>query len=430
MFGDARPQIGCLLLPSETAGDLWKDRSAYLTSIWPVIEDINQRSPTHSRILPEMVGILPPGTEIPVATKMTILRPACYKKFAAEIDSLYSGFENGNGQTKRVIEEQEEMEIFLKQTIMSALGVGRKGDTLNADTDLFAYGVDSLQATRVRNVIQKSVELNGRKLGQNIVFENQTVRALAQYLLGLIAGSDQSKSTAQQHQVMLDMVDKWSSRLITNREPFVTSATPANGEVVVLTGATGSLGAHILDCLVRCPAVRKVICLSRAKSHEDSLRRVQASLRERMRPAVDEAKLVSFAADVNKENLGLTPAEYELLRSEACVVVHNAWPVNFVLSTESFDEHVGGAVNLLNLTLKSPYQKAPPFYFSSSVGTRQGRFEATVTEDFSDSPETAGSMGYARSKWVVEKLLQRAGTATDATVGVLRIGQLVGDTEK
>jgi hypothetical protein len=418
------------LLPSETAGDLWKDRKKYLDSVWPVIEDINQRSPTHSRILPEMVGILPPGTEIPVATKMTILRPACYKKFAAVIDSLYSAFENGNGQAKRVVEEQGEMEIFLKQTITTALGSGRKGDGLNADTDLFAYGVDSLQATRVRNVIQKSIELNGRTLGQNVVYEHPSITALARYLLGLISGSDESKSTTQQYQVMQNMVEKWSSRFVTDRGPFVTSATPADGQIVVLTGATGSLGAHILDCLVRCPAVRKVICLSRAKSHEDSLRRVQASLGERMRPVIDEDKVISFAADVNKEDLGLGPDEYELLRSEATAVIHNAWPVNFVLSTESFDEHVGGALNLLNLTLKSPHKQAPAFYFSSSVGTRQGRFEETVTEDFSDSPETAGSMGYARSKWVVEKLLQRAGKTTEATVGVLRIGQLVGDTEK
>lgn len=430
MFGDARPQIGCLLLPSETAGDLWKDRKAYLDQVWPVIEDINQRSPTHSRILPEMVGILPRGTEIPVATKMTILRPACYKKFATEIDSLYSAFENGNGQAKRVIEEREEMERFLKQTITTALGSGRKGDGLDVDTDLFAYGVDSLQATRVRNVIQKSIELNDRTLGQNVVYEHPSIRALAQYLLGLISGSDESKSTAQQYQIMQNMVDKWSSRLVTDRGPFVKSATPVEGEVVVLTGATGSLGAHILDCLARCPTVRKVFCLSRAKSHEDSLQRVQGSLRERRRPAVKEDKLVSFAADVNKEDLGLAPSEYELLRSEGSIFLHNAWPVNFSLSTESFDEHVGGATNLLNLTLKSPRRQAPAFYFSSSVGTRQGRFEETVTEDFSDSPETAASMGYARSKWVVEKLLQRAGKTTEATVGVLRIGQLVGDTEK
>jgi aryl carrier-like protein len=418
------------LLPSDTAGDLWKDRKTFLDRVWPVIDDINGRSPTHSRILPEMVGILPPGTEIPVATKMTILRPACYKKFAAEIDALYSGFENGTGQAKRVLGDQEEMQIFLRDTITNVLG--NKGEDLESNTDLFAYGVDSLQATRIRNVIQKSIELNGRTLGQNVVYEHPSIKALSTYLLELMSGMDQDKSTAKQHQVMLDMVDKWSSRLVEDRSVYksVDVASSAGGEVVLLTGATGSLGAHILDCLIRSPSVHKVICLSRAKSHDDSLYRVQTSLRERMRPATCLDKLVSFAADVNKADLGLSSAEYEMLRTEVTTIIHNAWPVNFVLSTESFDEHVGGAVNLLNLALKSPKDKTPAFYFSSSVGTRQGRYEESVSEDFPDSPETAGPMGYARSKWVVEKVLERAGKTTEATVAVLRIGQLVGDTEK
>jgi thioester reductase-like protein len=35
-------------------------------------------------------------------------------------------------------------------------------------------------------------------------------------------------------------------------------------------------------------------------------------------------------------------------------------------------------------------------------------------------------MGYGQSKWVVEKTLERAALEKNARVGVLRIGQLVG----
>jgi hypothetical protein len=68
-----------------------------MEKIWPVVEQANAEAPTHSRILPEMIEILPwvpvllfetyhlfcnsHGTEIPIATKMSILRPACYAKF-------------------------------------------------------------------------------------------------------------------------------------------------------------------------------------------------------------------------------------------------------------------------------------------------------------------------------------------------------------
>lgn len=104
--------------------------------------------------------------------------------------------------------------------------------------------------------------------------------------------------------------------------------------------------------------------------------------------------------------------------------------MNFVLGIDSFDEHVGGALNLINLCLRSPKANKPGFFFSSSVGTRQGTPDPVCTEDFSTSPATASPMGYARSKWVVEKLCERAAKETPVKVGVLRIGQLVGDTER
>ena len=79
VFGAGRPQTGVLLLPSDLAKDLPRDE--YIKAVWPVIESANAVAPSHSRILPEMVEVLPYGTHVPVATKMSILRPACYAAF-------------------------------------------------------------------------------------------------------------------------------------------------------------------------------------------------------------------------------------------------------------------------------------------------------------------------------------------------------------
>ncbi|OCF58832.1 L-aminoadipate-semialdehyde dehydrogenase [Kwoniella mangroviensis CBS 10435] len=435
VFGDAQPQTGALILPSEQGKDLAKDKKAYIDAIWPVVSEANASAPTHSRILPEMIDILPYGTEIPVATKMSILRPACYKKFGDIINAIYERFEHGTGQPKKDISNKPEMEAFLTETILTALGE-KASAGLTPTTDLFAYGVDSLQATRVRNVITKSLELGENvNLGQNIVYEHPSVSALADYLLSIKSGQDASNSPEVAHKTMLEMVDRYASQLYkgdtSSTGPADAQINGHSGEVIVLTGATGSLGAHILDQLVRRPEVAKVICLSRAKSHEDSLKRVQDSLSQRLRKLSPEAqsKIISFASDVNKADLGLAPEQYELLRLQSTAVIHNAWPVNFVLSINSFDEHIGGAVNLLNLTLKSPKKIKPAFFFSSSVGTVQGRPDSIVNENFSDSPVTAGGMGYGRSKWVVEKIMERASKETEGRVGVLRIGQLAGDKE-
>jgi NAD(P)-dependent dehydrogenase (short-subunit alcohol dehydrogenase family) len=431
VFGDGKPQTGALILPSEAGEELSKDTKAYIEAIWPVIAEANAAAPTHSRILPEMVEVLPYGTDIPVATKLSILRPACYKKFASIINAVYDRFEKGTGAPKRDINNQAEMEEFLKDTILTALGE-KAAPGLNSDTDLFAFGVDSLQATRVRNVISKTLELGNISLGQNIVYEQASISQLARYLLDIKAGTtgEDVGSPEAAHKLMLSLVDKWASQLVKADEGD-NDVSAGNGEVVVLTGATGSLGAHILDQLTRRADVSQVICLSRAKNHKDSLARVFDSLQQRQRKLSPEAmaKVVSYAADVNQPDLGLDKEQYESLRTQSTAIIHNAWPVNFVLSLASFDQHIGGAVNLLNLALSSPKKVKPSFFFSSSVGTVQGRPDPVAKEDFPDSPATAGGMGYGRSKWVVEKILERAGRETKARVGVLRIGQLAGDTE-
>lgn len=400
---------------------------------------------------------------------MSILRPACYKKFAPIIDDIYERFErggNGPGQPKAQVETQDEMEAFLAQTIGDVLGPsttitsvsgGGRGE-LEPDTDLFAYGVDSLQATRVRNVINKGLELGEHHvtLGQNIVYEHPSIRQLAAYLLGLKAsggdiaetpGQGNSKQEGEEpahEKLMWDLVNKFSSQVLSPAAAATTAkdgdkkerSNETGGETVVLTGATGSLGAHILDQLTRRPSIARVICLSRASSDAESLERLQASLQQRQRTLAPEAwsKILSFAADVNNTNrLGLTAETYETIRASATAIVHNAWPVNFNLSLPSFEPHIGGAVNLINLAQSSERAVTPTVFFSSSVSTVQGGkvFEAkTCPEDFMTEAGTAAGMGYGRSKWCVEKILEKAAKEKQARVGVFRIGQLVGDTEK
>lgn len=416
VFGDGRPQVGCLLLPSEAAGDLWRDRKAYVDAVWPVIEAANAIAPSHSRILPEMIEVLPADTHVPVATKMSILRPACYKVFAERINKVYERFEGAAG-SKRRVETLEEMEEVVDNAIRSTIGSGRSA-SLTRTTDLFSHGVDSLQATRIRNTIVKSVEMVGT-LGQNVVYEYPSVQKLASHVMDVSRGETGAQDVEVAHKQMLDMVERWAKEL----KPIATPRPRTNSAaVVVLTGATGSLGAHILHQLAANPDVSEVVCLSRAKSHDESLSRVKESLAKRCLPDDALTKVTSLAADVNHPNLGLTDQELSDLRSRTTLVIHNAWPVNFVLGLESYEPHVGGAVNLLNLARTT----GASFYFSSSVATRQGRAEpgGLVDERVGDSPATAAATGYGRSKWVVEKLLERAATQ----VGILRIGQLVGDT--
>ncbi|KAK7690571.1 hypothetical protein QCA50_005669 [Cerrena zonata] len=423
VFGAGKPQTGCLILPSELAKDL--SPAELMEKVWPVIEQANADAPTHSRLLPEMVEFLPYGTEVPVATKMSILRPACYAKFKDIIERIYQRFEHDGEDVEKLCLSKPELVEYIFKVITKTLGPVKSAD-LTQTVDLFAFGVDSLQGTRIRNQIQKELELGGRILGQNVVYEHPSIEKLSDYILSLQSGNIEA-SSSQHEAKMLSLLDKWTAKLQSHTPAANAPAKPAEGRVVVLTGATGSLGAHILHQLVSSPLVRKVICLSRAQSHEGSLARIEESMKIRCLP-FETSKIVSYASNANSTLLGLTEAEYEAIRAEVTDVIHNGWPVNFVLTIESYDEHIGGVVNLMNLCLSSPYSTPAMFFFSSSISSRQGSPDDTCTEDFAETPSTAAGTGYAQSKWVVEKICQNAGKRVGLPVGVLRIGQMTGDS--
>jgi hypothetical protein len=235
VFGDARPQIGALILPSDQAGDIASDKKKYIDAIWSVIEEANARSPSHSRLVRDMIDILPMDTDIPVATKLSILRPACYKKFAPLINDIYQRYESGNGVAKRKIDDQKEMEAFLTEAILEAIGKDSSASALGPTVDLFEFGVDSLQATRVRNTISKSLDLgvedNNKILGQNIVYEHPSIRQLAEYVLELSKGEQESEQgNDRTHKEMIRMVDNFSDSVLTRN---TAKSTKTDQQVVV-----------------------------------------------------------------------------------------------------------------------------------------------------------------------------------------------------
>jgi hypothetical protein len=58
------------------------------------------------------------------------------------------------------------MKTFIRETLESVLGKATASE-LSDHSDLFTAGVDSLAASRIRNVCAVRLELGSRTLGQN-----------------------------------------------------------------------------------------------------------------------------------------------------------------------------------------------------------------------------------------------------------------------
>ena len=205
-------------------------------------------------------------------------------------------------------------------------------------------------------------------------------------------------------------------------------------DVEILTGATGILGAHILDQLRANPSVSKIYCLTRAADATAAQARVDKALAFRKKEALHPGgKVVCLIAKLGDRRLGLSEQTYSTLTNDATVVIHAAWAVNFSMRLRSFvKDHISGLRNLFDLIMQSPHPVPPRFVFCSSIASVLGpATKFPIEETFSQDPMSASPLGYSRSKWVAEAICEEANLQTRlrGRVCVARIGQLCGDIE-
>ena len=92
-------------------------------------------------------------------------------------ESIYARFDQTDVEVEKKTLPREELEVYIFVTIAKALGPSRSAK-LDRKVDLFAFGVDSLQATRIRNSLQKELELGTHSLGQTGKKERSTSRGM------------------------------------------------------------------------------------------------------------------------------------------------------------------------------------------------------------------------------------------------------------
>lgn len=193
VFGAGRPCVGILIVPAAGLAHLTADEAR--EAVWPVVERAQQKTAeAYARITKEMVCILPADCPCPRTDKGSVIRAAFYKAFAAEIDAAYDAADAGSGDVKT--RSPSELREFLREAL--ALVTGKKAGEGEAgdDTDFFVMGLDSLQALQLRSQILRSVDLGGKSLGQNVVFDFPSIKKLCAHLLEVAGGHQAAKRDA------------------------------------------------------------------------------------------------------------------------------------------------------------------------------------------------------------------------------------------
>ena len=177
----------------------------FLDAVWPSIEDANSRAESFSQITKDMVIILPSNVEYPKTDKGSIIRAQVNEKFADHIDEMYYRLEGDQEGDLQL--DLTGIESFLKNTYKDVVGI-----TLDSfDTDLYNAGVDSLQAIQMRRVIQSTLDLSGKRLSSNIIYEHGNFENLAKYLFSLSPGGHDLSGNEDKTLLMKGLIQKYSS---------------------------------------------------------------------------------------------------------------------------------------------------------------------------------------------------------------------------
>jgi aryl carrier-like protein len=182
IFGAGRPYLGLLVVPSETTKG--KSREEILDLIWPTIEASNRTAEAYAHISRNMIALLPADTAYPRTDKGSIIRQAFYRDFAKQIEETYDAVETGSGNLQAL--DLGELKAFLAAAIEKA--ISKKTVAVKDDTDLFALGLDSLNAIQLRSEILRNIDVGGKAVGQNVVFDYPSVEKLSAHLLSLRTG--------------------------------------------------------------------------------------------------------------------------------------------------------------------------------------------------------------------------------------------------
>ncbi|MFJ4622340.1 amino acid adenylation domain-containing protein [Streptomyces sp. NPDC088812] len=281
--------------------------------------------------------------------------------------------------------------------------LGRDAATIGPDDDFFRLGGESLLGARLMLRLREEC---GVRLGLDAVYGAPTVAGLAK-LVDAGAGATPGATADARHPAATTSTVA-EPRLAEDIVPAPAAPTAAGPAHVLLTGATGFLGAYVLRELLR-RTDATVHCLVRARDDGHARRRLlEAADRYGVRDAVDGVRTAAVAGDLARPGLGLGPARYDALAGQVDAVYHCGASVNLALPyAELAAVNVSGTEEVLRLAAR---HRAVPVHHVSTVGVFSGpRLLGRAVSAEEPLPPVDGLRhGYAQSKWAAESLVHQA----------------------
>ncbi len=311
---------------------------------------------------------------------------------------------------------QEFLQSLLVEKLANALQL--PAAKIDRQQNMLDFGVDSLIAAEISNSFHSQY---GLELSTMDFFQGVSITRMAARLLEKIApefdsmGEDSEETAAAllskektmlseqeaaqiQRDIALDPAIRPMGKILPRIDP----------EVVLLTGATGFLGAHLLHDLARFTQAR-IYCLVRAQNGAEARERLDRNLAKYFDSFRTTERIIPLAGDLAEPLLGLSGEEFARIAAELDTIYHNGASVNHLYPYERLRAaNVSSAKEILKLAATIRPKRI--HYISSLIAAAGRDTHKSFLEQFvgPNLPEILQGYGYGQTKWVSEKLLVEA----------------------
>ncbi|KAH7408173.1 lovastatin nonaketide synthase [Phaeosphaeria sp. MPI-PUGE-AT-0046c] len=285
----------------------------------------------------------------------------------------------------------------------AVLGEPAESVIIEPGTDFFTIGGSSLLLLQLQHAIKEKM---GATIDLVHMYHSSTLRKMA-----AVANQGRSQLASE--------VINWKEETRVPQEMLTsvcgTAGTPPRlkERVVVLTGAAGFLGSHILAALIANPEVARIHCIA-----------VSADMHARHPPS---SKVIVHHGTLSSPTLGLSGNELAVLKSDMDQIVHAGAQGHCLNNYDSVKSANFASTQVL---AELGATRAVPFHFISSprVVLLSGSHSAPPVPMSAFEPPTDGSEGFMACKWASEVYLENFARATDLPVVIHRPCSLLGSS--